>query len=161
MAVAIFTKNSDNIEGALVGIAENESILENPSDYDIVNISDDLYNDIRLEQKRIIDKNGDNVNVAEMSIVFILKADLTNYINKAVSELNNWLKRKPSHSLATAATTYKDYISNLNVDSLITDPSEGTFTGADNLGDGTPLMSSLEKYVEDQGVTVVNTKQLL
>ena len=152
MAVAIFTKNSDNIEGALVGIAENESILENPSDYDIVNISDDLYNDIRLEQKRIIDKNGDNVNVAEISIVFILKADLTNYINKAVSELNNWLKRKPSHSLATAATTYKDYISNLNVDSLITDPSEGTFTGADNLGDGTPLMSSLENMLKIKGL---------
>lgn len=168
MAIFIFSKNSDDKLGSVVGIAENQSVLDDnwdhdQSNYDLVTVTDDLYNDVRLMQKEIISKNGDTVNTENLSLAYDYRAGLTAYINQQLSEINAWLERNPSKPLASTVTTYKNYISNIDVDTLITDPSDDathdTSTGL--YSDGTPFNYSLEKYVEDQGVTAINSKQLL
>jgi hypothetical protein len=168
MAVFVFSKNSDDKIGAVVGIAENQSVLDNnwdhdQSNYDLVTVTDDLFNDVRLTQKEIVSKNGDTVNTENLSLAYNYRAGLTAYINKQLSEMNAWLERNPSKPLASTITTYKNYISNIDVDTLITDPSADAIhdTSTGLFSDGTPFNSSLEKYVEDQGVTAVHSKQLL
>jgi len=168
MALFLFQKNSDDLVGALAGIAENQSAIDNNvdlnlSDFDVVTVTDELFNDVRLLQKEVTSKNGDTVNTRDLSVIFDYRADLTNYINKVVSELDKWLETNSSKPLASTITTYKNYITGLDVNSLVTDPSDSaTFDQATKtLSDGTRFNSSLEKYVEDQGVTVVSTLQLL
>ena len=100
----------------------------------------------------------DKVDVA---FKFAYRAELTDYINSTINKINEWLKLNSSKPLASVATTYRDYISNINVDSLITDPSSDATFSDGAFSDGTPLNSSLEKYVEDQGVTAININQLL
>ena len=166
MALFVFLKNFDNIEGTLVGISESQSALDNnwsynSSDYDIVTVEDDLYNKVRLIQKRVLSKNGESVNTEDVAFKFAYRAELTDYINSTINKINEWLKLNSSKPLASVATTYRDYISNINVDSLITDPSSDATFSDGAFSDGTPLNSSLEKYVEDQGVTAIHCSQLL
>ena len=84
----------------------------------------------------------DKVDVA---FKFAYRAELTDYINSTINKINEWLKLNSSKPLASVATTYRDYISNINVDSLITDPSSDATFSDGAFSDGTPLNSSLEK----------------
>lgn len=168
MAIFIFAKNSNDQTGALCNIAENQTVLDNnwegnSLNYDMVTVSDELFNSVRLQEKQVVSKNENTVNTTDLSVVFTFRSGLTNHINTKINEMNAWLKLNSSKPLASSVTTYKNYIAGLDVNSLITDPSDSaTFDETTGLySDGTPLNSSLEKYVEDQGVTAVHGSQLL
>jgi|TARA_R100001460_G_scaffold53861_1_gene93050 hypothetical protein len=168
MAIFIFAKNSNDQTGALCNIVESQTVLDNnwngdPSNYDMVTVSDELFNSVRLQEKEVVSKNGDTVNTIDTSVAFTFRSGLTQDINVRINQMDNWLKINSSKPLASSVTTYKNFIAGIDVNSLITDPSpDATFDETTGLySDGTPLNSSLEKYVEDQGVTAVNGSQLL
>jgi hypothetical protein len=168
MAIFIFRKDSNDQTGALCNIAENQTVLDNnwngnSLNYDMVNVSDELFNSVRLQEKAIISKNGETVNTIDLSVAHNFKAGLTSEINTKIDAMNKWLKINSSKPLASSVTTYKNFITNIDVNNLITDPSDGaTFDETTGLySDGTPLNSSLEKYVENQGVTAIHCSQLL
>ena len=73
MAIFIFRKDSNDQTGALCNIAENQTVLDNnwngnSLNYDMVNVSDELFNSVRLQEKAIISKNGETVNTIDLSV---------------------------------------------------------------------------------------------
>lgn len=149
MAKFIFKKDSDNVvEGVLSFIANDQSHIDNnknwdESEFDIIDVSDDDFNNIKLGAKGIVSKNGTNVTYFDITYNYDSEEKLNTEISKVTERIDNWLLGNSSKPFASTVTNYKNYINSIDVSSI------------------TPLNTSLEKYVSDQGQTVVNLYELL
>lgn len=153
MAVFVFSKNSDGITGALYRIASNQSVYDDNKNwqddlYDIITVNDDDYTAVKLGTKSVISKNENNVFYHETAPSFNTHDSLTSYINSVINIIENWLINNSSKPLASLIITYKNFIQSIDVDSL-------------SITEETPLNSSLESYVEDQGIKAIHPLELL
>lgn len=168
MAIFVFTKNSNNVVGALYRIAENQTIYDDnknwdDSMYDLVTVNDSDFNSVKLNNKSVVSKNGDTVSYEDNNWKYNFSAGLKKDIDSRISVIETWLKGNSSKPMASSVTTYLNYLKGLDATSIITDPSsDATYDDSNNTySDGTPLNMSLEAYANSQGQTVYNFLQLL
>jgi len=168
MAIFIFNKDSDGKENPLYKIAENQSVYDSnkgfeDENYDLVTVSDENFEAVRLKQKEVKMKTGNDITYADTDFRYHTAAQLQEAIDIIVSDINLWLEKNSSKPIATDATNYKNYLVALDPSTIVTDPSSSaTFdNSALTWSDGTPLATSLETYANSQGQTVVNSLQLL
>jgi hypothetical protein len=152
MAIFIFSKNSDNKLGCLYRVASSQSVYDankNWKDdlYDLVTVDNTDYNAVKLGTKLVISKNGNTVSYNELNISFNTTDSLTSYINSVINIIEDWLINNSSKTLASSVITYKNFIQSIDVSSL-------------SITEENPLNSSLEAYVENQGVTSIHPLEL-
>jgi hypothetical protein len=152
MAIFIFSKNSDNKLGSLYRIASSQSVYDankNWQDdlYDLVIVDDIDYNTVKLGTKLVISKNKNTVSYEEINTSFDTEDSLTIYISSVVNTIDEWLINNSSKPLASSVITYKNFIQSIDVSSL-------------SITEENPLNSSLEAYVENQGVTSIHPLEL-
>ena len=153
MAVFVFSKNSDGITGALYRIASNQSVYDDNKNwqddlYDVITVKDDDYNAVKLGTKIVISKNVNTVSYEEINTLFNTPVALTSYINSIVNIIDDWLISNSSKPLASSVTTYKKFIQSIDISSL-------------SITEQNPFNSSLETYVENQGITAIHPSELL
>lgn len=153
MAIFIFGKNSDDVTGALVGIASTQTVYDANKNwvdnlYDLVTVTNADYTAVKLGTKKVVSKTGTTVTYDNEGTTFNTPESLILYIQNVIDIINNWLVNNSSKSLASTVTTYKNYIESLDVTTL-------------NITEDTPLDKSLEAYVEDQGTTAIHPLELL
>jgi hypothetical protein len=153
MAVFVFSKNSDGITGALYRIASSQSVYDDNKNwqddlYDVVTVNDDDYNAVKLGTKIVISKNVNTVSYEEINTLFNTPVALTSYINSIVNIIDDWLISNSSKPLASSVTTYKKFIQSIDISSL-------------SITEQNPFNSSLETYVENQGITAIHPSELL
>jgi hypothetical protein len=163
MAYFIFTKNSENIEGTIYKIGENESDLNNlninkehykiiedlQSNFDLVKYGNRyplkyinntvVYNttEINFADHVITNKNGEQI------IIKLAKEFLREYIENYKIKIKQFLDNNKNHPLFNRWNNYYNQINNLNLDSI-------TY----------PLNKSLEQYFNDLGQPSYNILQL-
>lgn len=153
MAIFIFSKHSDNINGSLYRIASSQSVYDankNWQDdlYDIVTVNDNDYTAVKLGTKSVINKNQNTISYGEINTSFNTQDSLTNYIDSVINTIDEWLINNSSKPLASSVIAYKNFIRSIDVSSL-------------SITEENPLNSSLEAYVEDQGITAIHSLELL
>jgi hypothetical protein len=147
MSYFIFLNNSNNIEGTLYKIAENQSDLNN------LNISQPLYHIIEDSQNnfdlvkygnKTVDKYINNdMFFTDISIIFDKKEDLQGYINSFKSQIKLFLDSNKNHPLFNTWQNYYNQLNNLNLNNI-----------------SYPLNMSLEQYFKDQNQTSLSPLQL-
>jgi hypothetical protein len=153
MAVFVFSKNSDGINGSLYKIASSQSVYDDNKNwqddlYDVITVNDDDYNEVKLGTKSVISKNGSTISYQETNTLFNTPVSLNSYINSVINIIDEWLTNNSSKPLASSVIAYKNFIRSINVSSL-------------SITEENPLNSSLEAYVENQGITAVHPLELL
>lgn len=153
MSIFIFSKNSNNLTGSLHKIASSQAIYDankNWEDdfYDIVTVNENDYTAVKLGTKFVVYKNENQVTYENCEINFKNQNELTSYIKEIINISERWLKINNSKPLASSVVTYKNYIQNIDVSSL-------------SITEENPLNSSLEAYVESQGITAIHPLELL
>jgi hypothetical protein len=153
MSIFIFSKNSNNVLGSLYKIASSQSVYDankNWQDdlYDIVTVNDNDYTAVKLEIKYVVSKNGNEVTYENCEVRFTSENQLTSYINNIKTIFEGWLIYNSAKPFASSAITYLNYIKSINVSSL-------------SITEENPLNSSLEAYVESQGIAAVHPLELL
>jgi len=165
MAYFIFNKDTND----LYKIAASQSVMDDNKGFqndhvDIIDVSDSDFNNYKNHETEA-SRNGDNITWTTINPAprFNFTDELQNYIDHISSVINEWLKNSSNKPMASSVIAYRDYIQNLDVDSIITNPSaDATWTESTNsYSDGTALESSLEKYVTDQGQTSYHIFELL
>jgi len=128
-------------EFCIYKIAENESdlnYLNIPVDqYLIINTSQENFNLIKSNTKRILNYNGSSVELGDQNLAFT-RSQLQNYINELITHINNFLQAQPQSGKYTQWLNYRNYLINLEVNAII--PTENGF-----------LNTSLEKYIQNTG----------
>jgi hypothetical protein len=147
MPYFIFQKNSDNIEGSIYRIAENESDLNNlniiKSDYKIIEDSQDNFNFVKYSLKYPIKYIQDEIIFIDTNIAFEKKENLKNYIDLCKNEIKTFLNVNINHPLFSKWDNYYNQLNTLNLDNI-----------------NYPLDLSLEKYLDDLELTSLNTLQV-
>jgi len=168
MAIFIFAKNSDNQEGSLYRIADNQSDYDlnknwNDDMYDLVTVSESDFNSVKLKNKNVVSKNGNTVTYDDVVWKYTLASVLQNDINNSIADIENWLSVNSEKPMASGVTTYLNYLKGLDATNIVTDPSsDATYDESTNTySDGTPLNMSLESYAVSQGQTPYIILQLL
>ena len=72
MAIFIFTKNSDDVENSIFCIAANQTVLDenknwDENKYDVLTVSDNDFNEVKLGNKIIKSKNKNIQNIFDKS----------------------------------------------------------------------------------------------
>lgn len=154
MAYFIFIKNSDNVDGALYRIAENQSDLNNfnfsSSDYKIIEDSQSNFEAVKYGTKAVQKYDGNTITYLNTEIKFSSKKALAEYIlstKTAVSEFLNSNKNHPQFNL------WNSYFNQLN--SLYSQLNLLDFTGIDM-----PMNKSLEQYFKDLNQISLNPLQI-
>jgi len=146
MAYFIFLKNSDNIEGTIYRIAENQSDLNNlnidKSIYKIIEVSQSSFDDVKYGTKEAIKYNGEIITYLN-TLVSLNKKELINYVDSFKKNINSFKENNTNHSLFDRWSNYYNQLNNLNLDNI-------TY----------PLNKSLEQYFKDLGQPSLNTLQL-
>ena len=147
MSYFIFIKNSDNIEGTLYRIAENESDLNNlvinKSDYKIIEDSQENFNAVKLNTKMVLKYNGDVITYLNNTPSFKDKISLFNYIEDFKNRIKQFNDNNQNHPLFNVWNNHYNQLNSLNLDNL-------TY----------PLNKSLEQYFNDLNQTALNPLQL-
>jgi hypothetical protein len=147
MSYFIFTKNSNNIEGTLYKIAENQTDLNNlniiQSDYRIIEESEENFNSVKLGNKYINTYNENNISYLDSGWVFTDKQNLQIYINNCKQAIKEFTDNNHNHPLLSRWNNYYNQLNNLNLDSI-------TY----------PLDKSLEQYFKDQNQISLNPLQI-
>ena len=152
MAIFVFGKNSDGVNNAIFRIAESQAVYDSeknfPDDlYDLVTVSDNDFNNVRLGQKHPLSKTGSDVTYEDIEYTWTSQEELTIAISEKVKTLDTWLTANTTSSMRASVETYKNYLSGLDVTTIVNDAN--------------PEMSkSLEQYAEDNGTTAVHDLQL-
>lgn len=157
MAIFIFNKNSFD----LYRIAENQNVMDQnknfiDSDYDLVTINQEDFDNIRL-CKKIINKVGDTFTLEDNSATFNKHAVMQENINTIVSVIDSYLATNSHKPMASDIITYKNYVQTIDPSILITEEN----TSVTPIITGIPLNMSVEEYVENQGIKAINLLQLL
>ena len=139
MAYAIFNKDS------IYAIADNENYLNNlniiKSDYNILSISDENFNFVRLNQKFISLVNG-SITYENIENSFS-KDSLTLYINQFTNKIKLFLNSNPNHLFFQLWKDYQTLLKNFDINSV-----------------QYPLNKSLEEYLEENGSVALNPLQV-
>jgi hypothetical protein len=147
MSYLIFLKNSDNIEGKLYKIAENQSDLNNlnliQSDYKIIEDSQYSFEIIKSGSKFPNKYNNNTITYLDVDISFQNKQGLQNYIDKFKNQIKEFTVNNPNHPLFNLWNNYYNQLNSLNLDNI-------TY----------PLNKSLEQYYSDLGQPSFNPLQL-
>jgi hypothetical protein len=150
MAYYIFLKNSDNLEGTLCKIAENQSDLNNlnidQDNYKIIENNSQNFDDIKTSDVIALKYNSNSITFTNIENSF-KRTDLNTYINNTLKVIKQFLDNNKNHPLFEKWFNYYTLLSNLNVSTIIPD-------------ENIPLSTSLEKYLKNQGLTYLNTLQL-
>lgn len=121
MSYFIFSKNLDNINLTLYRIAEDQLYLNkmniNKDDYKIIEVSQEDFNDVKLELKLPLKYNGNNITY-ENIINSFLKKDLELYIKNYVNLINNFIENNPNHELFNLWNNYNNQVKLFNLDTL-------------------------------------------
>jgi len=146
MSYFIFLKNSDNLEGRLYRIAENESDLNNlniiQSDYKIIEDTQENFNAVKFGTKFPI-KYNNTITYVDQTISFKNKEALQNQINILKNQIKQFNENNLDHLLYNRWNNYYDQLSSLNLDNI-------TY----------PLNKSLEQYFNDLGQPSYNILQI-
>ena len=147
MAYFIFTKNSDNIEGTIYKIAENEFDLNNlninKNDYKIIEDSQFNFTLIKYGNKVPIKYENSTIIYVDYTFLFINKEKLKIYVDNLKKQIKQFIEYNPNHSLFTLWNNYYNQLDSLNLDNI-------TY----------PLNKSLEQYFSDLGQPSLNILQL-
>jgi hypothetical protein len=147
MSFFIFQRNSDNVEGAIYRIAENQSDLSNlniiASDYKIIEDSQDNFNLVKYGNKFPEKYNGNNITYVDQIIAFTTKEELQGYVNNFKNEIKQFTNNNPNHPLFSRWNNYYNQLNDLNLDSI-----------------QYPLNNSLEQYFKDQSLPSFNILQV-
>lgn len=132
----IFLKNFDNKSGSLYKIAENQNDLNNlniiQSDYKIIEDTQENFNEVKYQTKAVDKYNNNEIFYVNISIKFVDKQKLEEYVNILPAQIQNFLSSNPNHPLYNQWNNYKNQVINLNLNNL-------TY----------PLNKSLEQYFND------------
>jgi len=151
MAYYVFQKNSDNIEGTIYRVAENQS------DYNKLNILPELYkviedtqtdfDSIKTELKFPIKYNGDIITFINIDPIPKIEDEnfLKQYIFNFTSSIDHFLNSNSSHPLYQRL---KDYLQQLNQLKNISN----TLTY--------PINKSVQQYFKDNSQPYFNPLQL-
>ena len=147
MSYFIFFKNADNKVGTLYRIAENES------DYNNLNISDDMYkiiednqenfNNIKFGSKGVEKYNNNTITYINTGVFFQNKEKLSSYVNDFKDKIKNFVESNPNHPLFNRWNSYYNQLNSLNLDNV-----------------QYPLNKSLEQYFNDLGQSSLNPLQI-
>ena len=148
MAYFIFQKNSDNVNGTLYRIAENQSDYNNlnidPSNYKVIEDSQNNFEAVKYGTKFAQGYNGNVINYENITQPGLPNKEIfLTSLNGIKLAINVFLKENPNHPLYSRWNNYLSQLNNLNVDSL-------TF----------PMGISLETYFDNQGLTSLIPLQL-
>jgi hypothetical protein len=158
MSYFIFLKNTNNNEGSLYRIAENQSDLNNlniiQSDYKIIEDSQINFDAVKYGTKNIISFNSDTITYEDIVTVFSdgvkdgvvvksAKEYLNDYILNCKNIINQFLKNNQNHQLFNRWNDYYNQLNNLNLNSI-----------------QYPLNTSLEQYFKDQNLPSLNPLQI-
>jgi len=147
MSYFIFQNNSDNIEGVLYKIAENQSDLNNlnipQSVYKIIESSQENFNDVKLGKKDVVKYQGENIIFSNVLIYSINQEKLFSEVNQNKLMINQFLNNNKNHPLFNSWQNYYNQLNNLNLSTI-------TY----------PLNKSLEQYFDDLGQPSYNILQL-
>ena len=158
MAIFIFQKNSSDI----YRIAENQEVMDQNKNffddqYDLVTVNQENFDGLRLNKKTIVSRVGDTVTLEDFPISFTESAMMQEDINSIISVIDEYLISNSNKPMASDIITYKNYIQTINPKTLITDEDFSKTPPTPPI----PLNSSVEEYVENQGIKTINILQLL
>jgi hypothetical protein len=147
MAYFIFQKNSDDLDGTIYKIAENESDLNNlnifKNEYKIIEDSIENFNYVKNGIKFPKKYINNTIVYEDISIIFKHKETLETFINNFQRILKYFLDNNQTHPHFERYNNYYNQLNNLNLN-LIT----------------YPLNKSLEKYFIDLGQPSFNILQI-
>lgn len=147
MAYFVFQKNLDNVENTLYRIAANENDLNNlnitQSQYKIIQDNDNNFNSVKYNTKQALKYNQDTITYVDLSINFLNKEDLDDYIKNVIIPIKCFLDNNPNHPLFNQWNNYCNQLKNFKTSTI-------TY----------PLNKSLEQYFNEQGQLSLNTLQL-
>jgi hypothetical protein len=149
MPIFVFLKNSSD----LYRIAENEDFLNKnknflENQYDLVSVSQNDFDALRLQKKLILNRTGNTVTLQNISVSFSSVVEMQKELNNYISIIDNYLINNSNKPVANDLILYKNYLKNINPSALITETNK-------------VLNSSIEEYVENQGIKSINLLQLL
>jgi len=158
MAILIFIKNSSE----LYKIAENQEVLDNnknfsDSEYDLVTVSQEDFNSLRLNKKWVSNRAGNTVTLSDCINSFDVISILQNIISNTVSIMDNYLVSNETKPMASSVITYRNYLKTIDPSALIT---EIDISVKPNIP-AVPLNYSLEEYTENQGIKAISPLELL
>jgi hypothetical protein len=148
MAYFIFQKNSDNIQGTLYRIAENQEDLNNLNiindDYKIIEDSQSNFDAVKYGTKNCISYNGNIIKFENCTPPgFRIKLHLKDEIDILSKVIQNFLELNSNNSQFKRWSDYKNQLNSLNLDSI-----------------QYPLNTSLEQYFNDQNLPSLNRLQI-
>jgi hypothetical protein len=155
MAYFLFSKNSDNISGSLYRIAKDQTYLNYitpfPELYKVIEDSIENFDSVVLQKKQVVSYNGNTINYSQTDSINYSRQSLIDYINQVINQINNYLKVNLNSGLKNELNSYKNLLSSLNVNSIIS---------LDEKGNPIPINKSLEQYLSDLGNEVINPLQI-
>ena len=147
MSYFIFLNNMDDKVGTLYRIAENES------DYNNLNISDDLYktiednqanfDDVKYGSKGVEKYNNNTITYYTIEVSFKNKEMLIDHVDDLKEKIKNFVESNPNHPLFNRWNSYYNQLNSLNLDNI-----------------QYPLNKSLEQYFKDLGQPSLNSLQI-
>jgi len=147
MAYFIFHKNSENIQGTIYKIAENESDLNNlniiQSDYKILEDSQVNFNNVKLNIKNADKYNNNLITYVDVNVIFNNLKNIENYIRRFKISIEHFTSNNSNHVLYNRWNSYYNQLNNLDLNSIVY-----------------PLNKSLEQYFNDLGQPSYNILQL-
>jgi hypothetical protein len=136
----------DNLGGSLCKIAETQDYFDhmniNKSNYKIIEVSQQDFNFIKLNQKSVEKYVGEDVIYSDADFNFV-KLSLENYINNSKNYINQFLENNKNHYLFNIWNNYYNQLNNLDLNTI-----------------QYPLNKSLEHYFNDVGQPSLNILQL-
>ena len=146
MSYFIFVKDSDNIEGTLYCIAENEYDLNNlnidKSVYKIIEDSQSNFNLVKYGNKSV-KYNNNTLIYSDQIFLFKNKIDLEGYIVDIKNPIKNFTKANLNHPSFNIWNNYYNQLNSLDLNTI-------TY----------PLNKSLEQYFNDLGQPSLNLLQI-
>jgi hypothetical protein len=147
MAYFIFTKNFENAEGSLYRFAENKIDLDNlnidVSCYTVIEDNQINFNEIKNNNKIVLNYSNNTINLKDVSTSFIQKEDLEYTVNTLKKQIKQFLDNNQNHLLFNRWNTYYNQLNDLNLDNI-----------------SYPLNKSLEQYFSDLGQSSYSILQL-
>jgi hypothetical protein len=155
MAIFIFQHNLP----LLYRIAENKDVMDQnknffDSEYDLVTVSQEDFNNIRLNKKTIESRVDNTVTLKDAGPTsFTEISTMQEHINDIISIINSYLVINPNKPMTGDIITYKNYLQKIELSTL---PKTLSLDGKT-----VSFNSSMEEYCENQGIKAINLLQLL
>lgn len=147
MSYFIFLKNSDNVEGTIYKIAQNQSDLDTlniiKSDYKIIEESESNFNLVKFGNKFPLKYNNNTITFIDTTNLFKDKLTLNASLENTKNAITNFVINNPSHPLFKQWNDYLTQLNSLNLDNI-----------------NYPLTTSIEQYFNDLGQPSFNILQI-